>query len=107
LTAFVAVLSTIGVHVHWYVSVLLAAIVFVGGGVGRIVAGINAGFYWGIWGSIVLVILSIVLAPLLMALLPAGLFYYAPPLFWAIYCVVAVVCGGMLGGFTARPRPRQ
>jgi len=101
-TLFVAVLCSIGVCTDWLVSVVLAATVLIGGVAGRIVAGTRLGFVQGaVFG--ILFLLTAVFACIILA----------PLLFWQaswesrefyVLLGVAALIGGMMGGFTVRPR---
>src|SRR5580692_10658171 len=48
LTAFAAVVCSIGVYTHWLVSAVIGATVMIGGVAGKIVAGTRSGFVQGV-----------------------------------------------------------
>ena len=92
LTAFVAVLCSIGVCTHWVVS----AVVGVSGVAGRIVARRNFGFLLGsLFGSVfapITVILASFLGDLVLA------FVSPSEMLGTILGVIAALTGGVLGG---------
>jgi hypothetical protein len=107
LTTCTAVLCSIGVHIHWTISVLLGFVVLIGGVTGRIVARTQAGFLQGaILAILAFVILSIDGFVMLIPFMPwfqdptASLWYFVPAS-W-----LAGLIGGTLGGRTVRPRFR-
>lgn len=98
----VALLCSLGKCTHWLGPVILAAVVLTGGIAGRIVAGIKAGFMEGaLYGTFFfLIVLSV-----------SGWWAFAFPSAWEsgwlVKIGIAVLIGGILGGFTVRPRSRQ
>ncbi len=105
LPVFVAVLCAIGVRMHWAFSAILAAIVLIGGIAGGIVAGGKVGFVQGAFGAIQFFLLAVVGSLLSIALFPA--LFHASPWFWMVIGGIAVLSGGILGGFTARYRTER
>jgi hypothetical protein len=106
LTVFAAVLCTIGVHMHWLLSAFLATIVLVGGIAGRIVAGINRGFVWGVVGAVYSFLFSLFVALLLIAVFPEVIFR-ASERFCSAFYETAMLGGSVFGGSTVRPRSKQ
>ena len=100
-STFIAVLCSIGVCTHWLISLLIGLTVVVGGGTGRIVAGTRLGFVRGaVFGIEFFLIGSFV------CVLPAYAFRQLPQTPWLVGAAIllAVLIGGILGGFTVRPR---
>lgn len=100
LTAFVAVLCSIGAWTHWLVSATIAVAVVVGGVTGRIVAGTRLGFVEGALGAIPFFVVAFVV-PLLLGIpfSPKWEAWYLKEML-----VLAALFGGIVGGFSVRPR---
>ena len=96
-TLFVAVLCSIGVCTHWLVSAVVGWTVMIGGFAGRIVARTRLGFVQGV----VFAIQFLLWAGVACIFLP---FLRETPWRMGVTLGIAVLIGGMVGGFTVRPR---
>jgi len=96
LTIFVAVLCSIGLYTHWLVSAVVGWTVMIGGIAGRIVAGTRLGFAQGVVFGIQFLLWSGVAC----LFIP---FFREPPWRMGVTLGIAVLIGGILGGFTVRP----
>jgi len=101
---FVAVVCSIGVYTNWAFSVILAAIFVIGGILGGIVAGTKAGFVRGAWVALFLFLISVFGSVLFFAVFPQVLSSESSFWFGVALDGIAVLIGGVLGGYTARPR---
>jgi hypothetical protein len=97
LTVFVAVLCFIGVCTNWLFSALAAMTVLIGGTAGRIVAGTRLGFVQGVLFGIQFA-LSCLFLPF------PFLLNWESPWPWGVVLGIAVLIGGVLGGYSVRPR---
>jgi hypothetical protein len=89
----VALICSLGACTHWVGPVVLATVVFVGGGMGRLIAGIRAGFREGtLYGTLVFLIVLSVSRP--------WTFDLSRDWRWV---VGTAVLGGAVGGLTVRP----
>jgi hypothetical protein len=101
---FVAVLCSIGVCTHWLVSAFIAMTVTVGGSAGWIVARTRSGFVQG-----VVIAVQFFLIVILVSVFIWFPFRFFPSNFediWrsGVVLGIVVLIGGLLGGFTVRPR---
>src|SRR5208283_1367185 len=94
----VALFCSLGVCTNWVVSVLLAAIVLIGGVMGRIVAGRRVGFAVGVLFAIDGFCLAFVAYGTLIAFFPQLL--EATWQLWVTASGLAVLLGGILGGLS-------
>jgi len=102
-TLFVAVLCSIGVGTNWAFSVILAAIFVIGGILGGIVAGTKAGFVRGAWVALLLFLIAVFGSVLLFAVFPRVLSSESSLWLGVAIDGIAVLIGGIMGGYTARP----
>jgi hypothetical protein len=110
LTAFGAVLCSIGVRMHWLVSAAVGTLAFAGV-TGRIVAGTRLDFVQGVIFGALFLIAVVPLCGFLLLLtgLPWLLWPHGSWLLFVVLLVVgiAVLVGGGVGGFTVRPRSER
>jgi len=100
LVLVVALLCSLGKCTHWLLPVVLAATVLVGGTAGRIVSGIKAGFVQGALYGIPFFLLAFIGCAAFM-----GAFPRLWDLVWWLFsmiCGIAVLLGGVLGGYSAK-----
>jgi hypothetical protein len=101
LTLFVAVLCSLGVCTHWFVSAVVVMLVLAGVA-GRIVAGTRVGYPQGFaFGIVFLLGTGLACMALFRFLLPWESLW-----FWGVVLGVAALIGGIVGGFMVRPRPK-
>ena len=103
LTLFVAVLCSLGVCTHWLVSAAIAMTVVIGGIAGRIVAGTRLGFVQGVVFGIQFLFWA-GLACIFLVLQCPFLLPWESRWLWGVVLGIAVLIGGVVGGFTVRPR---
>lgn len=106
LTLFVAVLCSLGACTSWLASVAVAVTIVIGGIAGRIVAGTRLGFIQGALFAIQFVVIAVIVGLVDQAPIPI----LQREASWGLsdlYFGVAALVGGIVGGFTVRPRPRQ
>jgi len=98
----VALLCSLGKCTHWLVPVVLAATGLIGGIAGSLVAGIKAGFVEGALYGILFFLFAFVGCARLVVAFP-GLGDVVWRLF-SMICGIALLIGGILGGYSVRPR---
>ncbi len=101
-TWFVAVVCSIGVRTHWLVSAAIALPVVIGGTAGWIVAGTGEGLVQGIVVGFLFLFVDFLVCGAFLSDIPHVV--AATLQRFAVFHVIAVLIGGILGGLLERFR---
>lgn len=101
----VALLCSLGSCTHWLVSVVLGSAMLIGGIAGRVIAGTRCGFVQGAVFAVEFLLIAGFACVLLRLPVPLPFWDESSGLgpLYAVLVIVSLI-GGIVGGFTVRPR---